>query len=405
MILRAIVIAALVALFPCWLRADNWPGWRGPGNLGISAEPRLPLEWGPEKNVRWKVALQGAGVGTPVIWGERIFLTASDTRLNDRLHVLCYHRDDGRLLWHTRLFGTAPTDLYAPGGMAASTPATDGKALYVLFGTGELAALDFEGRPLWIRSLAEEYGPFRNRWGLGTSPVLAEGTLYVQIDHWSQSYLLAVDPVSGANRWKADRPAAVNWTSPLALRRAGRLEIVTFGTRHVRSYDAADGKELWQVEGLGDQCIPTPVLADEFLLACSGESTLAIRLDDGRGDLTRSHVAWVNKKASAFVPTPLAYQGLLYIPGAKGFVTCLEARTGKEVYKERLGGQFEASPIGGAGRVYLASKEGVVTVLRAGPSFEVLASNTMGEMLVASPAPADGRIYLRGEKHLYCIEE
>jgi outer membrane protein assembly factor BamB len=396
-------VAILSVLLLCSLCADNWPGWRGPGNLGISAEQQLPLEWGAQKNVRWKVPLHGAGVSTPVVWNERIFLTASDGRLNDRLHVLCYHRDDGRLLWHSRLFGTAPTDLYAPGGMAVSTPATNGKALYVLFGTGELAALDFEGHPLWIRSLAQEYGPFRNRWGLGTSPILADGTLYVQIDHWSQSYLLAIDPATGANRWKADRPAAVNWTSPLAVRVQGRREIITFGTRSVRSYDATDGKELWHVNGMGEQCIPSPLLSEELLLACSGDNTLAIRLDGGQGDLTRSNVAWVNKKASAFVPTPLLYQGLLYIPGSKGFITCLDPRTGKEVYKDRLGGQFEASPVGGAGRIYLASKEGVVSVLRAGARFEVLASNDMGEMLVASPALADGRLYLRGEKHLFCI--
>lgn len=405
MTLRACAAGLIALALAGPSRADDWPGWRGPGNRGVSAEARLPLKWGPAENVRWKVPLHGAGVSTPVIAGERVFLTASDGRLNDRLHVTCYHAGDGRLLWHTRLFGSAPTDLYAPGGMAVPTPAADDRAVYVLFGTGDLAALDLEGRPLWVRSLAEEFGPFRNRWGLGTSPVLADGTLYVQIDHWSQSYLLAVDPRTGADRWKADRPTAVNWSSPLAVRVGGRQEIITFGTRHVRSYDATSGQELWHVAGLHDQCIPTPVVQGDLLLACSGESTLGIRLDGARGDLTRSHVAWVNKKAAAFVPTPLLDQGLLYIPGAKGFVTCLDAATGREVWKERLAGQFEASPVGGAGRVYLASKEGVVTVLRAGPSYDLLASNAMGEMLVASPAPAAGRLYLRGEKHLYCIEE
>ncbi len=364
-----IVVAALVLVLPGSLRAEDWPGWRGPTNLGISTEKNLPLEWGPQKNVRWKVVLQGAGVGTPVVWADHVFLTASDGRLNDQLHVRCYHRDDGRLLWHTRLFGTAPTDLYPAGGMAASTPVTDGRALYVLFGTGELAALDFAGKPLWIRSLAEEYGPFRNRWGLGTSPILVEGTLYVQIDHWSQSYLVAVDPQTGANRWKTARPTAVNWSSPLAVRIGGKLEIITFGTRQIRSYDAGAGQELWHVEGLGEQCIPSPAVADDLLVACSGDNTLAVRLQPGQGDLTQSHVAWINKKAGAFVPSPLAYQGLLYIPLGKGFVTCLDTRTGKEVYKERLGGQFEASPVGAAGRVYFTGKEGVVTVVRAGPKF------------------------------------
>lgn len=395
----------VLVLLACGLGAENWPGWRGPGNRGISSETDLPLSFGPGKNVRWKVDLHGAGVSTPVVWGDRVFLTASDGRLDDRLHVFCYRVDDGKLLWHTRLFGSSPTDLYPAGGMAVPTPATDGQALYVLFGTGELAALDFDGRPIWIRSLAEEYGPFRNRWGLGTSPVLVRGTLYVLIDHWSQSYLLAIDPATGRHRWKADRPTAVNWSSPLAVEVKGKLEIITFGTRHVRSYDAADGKELWSVEGLHDQCIPSPLVAGDLLLVCSGENTMAIKLDGSRGDLTKTHVAWLNRKANAFVPSPLLYHDHLYIPTSKGFLLCLDPRTGAEVYKERLTGQFEASPVGGADRVYLASKEGIVTVLRAGGQFEVLASNDMGESVVASPAFSAGRLFLRGAKHLYCIEE
>src|SRR5437870_3908914 len=249
-----------VLLIPSVAHADNWPQWRGPGNRGISAEKDVPLEWSATKNVRWKVKLDGAGVSQPIVWGERVFLTASDGRLNDRLHIYCYARADGKLLWHSKLFGSAPTDLYPLGGMAVPTPATDGKLVYVLFGTGELAAFDMDGKPAWIRSLADEYGPFRNRWGLGTSPILHGETLYVQIDHWSQSYLLAVEAKSGKNRWKADRPGSVNWTSPLPVQIKDRLEIVTFGTNFVRSYDADKGTELWRVEGMHFQCIPSPVV-------------------------------------------------------------------------------------------------------------------------------------------------
>src|SRR5437667_9327 len=220
--------------------ADNWPQWRGPGNHGISKETKLPLEWSSTKNVRWKVKLDGAGVSQPIVWDDRVFLTASDGRLNDRLHVYCYARKDGKLLWHAKLFGSAPTDLYPPGGMAVPTPATDGKLVYVLFGTGDLAALDFDGKPTWIRSLADEYGPFRNRWGMGTSPILVGGMLLVQVDHWSQSYLLAVDPKTGANRWKTNRPTSVNWSSPLAVKVNGEQQIVTIGTNHVRGYDASN---------------------------------------------------------------------------------------------------------------------------------------------------------------------
>jgi outer membrane protein assembly factor BamB len=403
---RSVPLVALALLIPVLAaRAENWAGWRGPNNLGISHESKLPLTWSATTNVRWKVPVPGAGVSAPVVWDDRIVLTASDGRLNDRLHVFCYHRDDGRLLWHTRLFGSAPTDLYAPGGMAVPTPATDGKALYVLFGTGELAALDFAGKPLWIRSLAEEYGPFRNRWGMGTSPILAGGLLLVQVDHWSQSYLLAVDPRTGSNRWKTERPAAVNWTSPLVVSQRGKQEIITIGTYFVRGYDLASGKELWQVEGTHQQCIPSPVIEDDLIIACSGENTMAIRLDGTGGDLTKTNVVWKNKKVNAFVPSPLLYEGHVYVPADKGYVTCLNVQTGKQAWKERLGDQFHASPVAGAGRIYFATKEGLTRVIKAGPEFELLASNDIGESIVASPAIAGGRIYLRSEKHVFCIEE
>ena len=289
--------------------------------------------------------------------------------------------------------------------MAVPTPATDGKNVYLLFGTGDLAALDFDGKPVWIRSLAEEYGPFRNRWGMGTSPILVGETLYVQVDHWSQSYLLAVNAGTGANRWKTDRPTSVNWSSPLAVKVKDRLEIVTFGTNFVRSYDADKGHELWRVDGMHFQCIPSPVVMGDLVFACSGENTMAIKMDGRRGDLTNSNVLWKNKKAHAFLPSPLVYQEHLYLPGDRNFVTCYEAKTGTQVWKERLGNEFHASPVGAADRVYIATKEGSVKVVRAGANYELLADNRMGEMIIASPAISNGQIFLRGEKHLFCIGE
>ena len=402
--MRHVVVSLLLsALTAPALRADNWPGWRGPTNQGVSREQDLPLEWAKDKNVRWKVPVPGAGVSAPVVWNEQIFLTASDGRLNDRLHVFCYHRSDGKLLWHTKLFGSAPTDLFAPGGMAVPTPATDGKHLFVLFGTGELAALDFDGQPVWIRSLAEEYGPFRNRWGMGTSPILLGDLLLVQVDHWSQSYLLAVDPRTGVNRWKTNRPSSVNWSSPLPVKVNGEQQIVTIGTNHVRGYDASNGGELWSVEGTHFQCIPSPVANGDLLVACSGDNTMAIKLDGTTGDLTKSHVVWKSTKAKAFLPSPLVYEGLIYLPLDKEFVVCLDARTGKQHWKERLGDQFYASPVAGAGRVYIPAYSGVIRVVKAGPTFELLAENDLGERVVASPALSGGQIFIRTEKHLFCI--
>ena len=401
--MRLSLIITLCSLTTGVARADNWPAWRGPNHDGTTSEKNLPVEWSTTKNLRWKAPLKGAGASSPIVWNEFVFLTASEGRLNDQLFVYCYHRDDGRVVWQTRLLGSAPTDLYPPGGMAVPTPVTDGRRLFVLFGTGDLACLDFEGKPLWIRSLAEEYGPFRNRWGMATSPILVEDSLIVQVDHWSESYLLAIDPATGGNRWKTLREASVNWSTPLPVRLKDRTQLVTCGSYFVRGYDAKTGTQLWWTEGLGMQCIPTAVVEKDSIIASSGESTLAIHLDRRTGDVSKSNIAWTNKKANAFIPSPLVRQGLVYVSADKGIVTCLDVRTGKQVWKERLGEEYHASPVSADEKIYFVSKQGVTHVIRAGRTFELLAENDLGETVVASPALSNGRIYIRGDKHLFCV--
>jgi outer membrane protein assembly factor BamB len=402
MIRRTLFVLLLIFLSTP-VAAENWPGWRGPTSMGISAEANLPVEWSNTKNIRWKVELHGAGVSAPVVWGNRVFLTASDGRLNDRLHVFCYHRKDGKLLWHSRFFGTAPTDLFAPGGMAVPTPVTDGKQLFTLFGTGDLMCLDFAGKPVWIRSLAQEYSPFRNRWGMGTSPILVGDNLIVQVDHWSQSYLLCVHAKTGANRWKTDRDASVNWSSPVAVKFKDHDELIVLGTYRAMGYDLNTGSERWQVRGMGMQCIPSPIVEGNILVAASGENTMAIKLDGKSGNLTDSNVLWINKKAAAYLPSPVLYKGQVYIAGDRGINTCLDAAKGTVLWKKRMGDQYYASPVAGDGKIYFPSREGLVFVVKSGPQYELLAKNDMGEGIVASLAISDGQIFLRGEKHLFCI--
>jgi outer membrane protein assembly factor BamB len=387
----------------------HWPGWRGDDASGVAAAKGFPAKWSATRNVRWKVALEGAGVSTPIVWDDRIFLTASDGRLNDRLHVWCYHRDDGRPLWHTRLFGSAaPEGLFAPGGMAVPTPATDGKRVWTLFGTGDLVCLDVEGKPVWLRSLAQEYGPFRNRWGMAASPVLVDDMLIVQVDHFGQSYLLAVDAATGVTRWRTPRDATVNWSSPIVASIKGQKQVIVAGTYRVKGYDLHKGSELWSVSGMPMQCIPTPVVSGGrlFALATKDSCTLAIRLDGDRGDLTDSHTLWKVKSGAAAIPSPLALGEYYYFVEDTGLANCLNAASGTRVWRERLGGsKYHASPVACADQLYFASVEGVVTVVKAGPVFKVLGRNDVGEAIVASPALSDGRIFIRGEKHLFCIEE
>lgn len=394
----------------CWLvavsaYADDWPGWRGPGGLGISAEKHPPVEWSAAKNIRWKVPLPGVGMSTPVIWGNRIFLTASDGRDNLRLHVLCFDRADGRTVWHTRLFGSASSEgLYAQGGMAVPSVATDGQRVYAVFGSGDLVALDFDGKPVWIRSLAQEYGPFRNRWGMAASPLLLDDLLVVLVDHWAPSYLLGVDPKTGTTRWKTDRRASVNWSSPITVNVASGTQVIAIGTNHVNGYDAQSGRELWDLPGMQEQCVPSAVARDGIVYAVSGRQgpTFAIDLRNGKPSL-----AWKSSKRwGGFIPSPVCYGDLYYLgPDEAGIGTCLEAATGKELWRERLGGQYQASPVAADGKIYYTNLDGVVTVIKAGPKFEVLAKNELGEAILGSPAFAYGQLFLRGETHLFCIGE
>lgn len=399
---------ALLLLLPAPLFGENWAGWRGPGSRGISSEEQLPTRWSKTENVLWKAPLFGAGVSQPIVWGDHVFVTSSDDRDNRRQHLLCYHRKDGRLLWHNRYFGSAVSEgQYAPGGMAVSTPTADGERVYALFGTGDLVCVDFEGSPVWIRSLAQEYGKFSNRWGMASSPLLVGNALLVQVDHFGESYLLNIDRKTGANRWRTKRETAVNWTSPVAVEIQGKTQIITAGTKRVQAYDLETGKELWSFRGLHEQCIPTPLVCDNRLYLVEGEGhhTVALRLDDAQGDRTTSHLLWREKTTGAQIPSPLCAKGLYYYVEDQGFAACRDAATGKLIWRERLQGKYSASPVAGAGKLYCTSQAGVVTVLALGEEYRFLARNDVGEMIVASPALSQGCVFLRGEKHLYCIGE
>lgn len=403
---RTTVALLMAALAACTARAENWPGWRGPASSGVSAETGLPVKWSGTQSVRWKAPLEGVGVSNPVIWGDRVFLTSADGRNNDQLHLHCYHVDDGRLLWKANFFGSSLSDgQFAPGGMAVPTPATDGKHVYALFGTADLFCVDFDGKPVWIRSLAQEYGSFRNRWGMSSSPLLHQGSLFVLVDHWAESYLLSIDAATGANRWRTIRELSIGWASPIPVRVNGKTQIIAAGNYAVKGYDFETGAALWTVGGMEMQCLPTPVpQGDRLFIGCTkGHVATALRLDGLRGEAAAGNVLWKGKRKGAFIPSPIVLGDHYYFVEESGVGNCLSTATGAEVWRERLNGKYFSSPFAGDGKVYFANEDGVVTVLKAGPKFEVLARNPLGEKLVASPALAGGRIFLRGDKHLYCI--
>lgn len=403
----------------------DWPGWRGPGAQGLSSDTGLPVSWGEGRNVVWKARLAGTGTSSPIVVGDLVVVTsqvgsyASDREGAPRLArdegalaaqenaikkadgplglvVEAFGRVDGKLAWTFRmaLEGERP-ESHEKHNLATPTPVSDGKRVYAWFGNGQLVALDMAGRLVWKRNLAVEEGSFLNLWGHGSSPVVFGETLILLCDHRAAAYLLAVDLGTGKTRWKVDRGRGrVSHSTPVV---AGGALIVNSDQR-VDAYDPATGKLLWFMGSERQTPIPSAVFQDGTIYLSRGyrnSDVLAMR--------PGGEVKWRVPNGASYVPSVLVYQGLVYMTNEVGVVSCVEAATGKLVWKERLGGIFFASPVAGDGKVYLQSETGEVFVLKAGRRAEVLARNSLPERFLASPAIAGSRIFLRGDQELYGV--
>lgn len=389
--------------------ADNWPGWRGPSGNGVSGETNLPTRWSDTKGVVWKATVVGSGASSPAIWDERIFLTSADGPRNANLHVLCLSRDTGAELWHRQFWGTAPT-LYheQKGSMATPSPVTDGADIYAFFATGDVFSLDVDGNLNWHRSLASEYGPFENRFGASSSPLVYQDSVILQCDHYGGSYLLAIDKSTGANRWKIDRSEYwLSWASPTLVPIDGgeHFELVVSGSHKLDGFNPASGEKLWTVQGMSRECIPSPVHGNGFIYAVSGPggASLAIR-PGGRGDVTSTHVKWQNSRGAPFVPSAILVGEHYYLVHDEGVGSCLDAQTGKVHWQKRFSGRFTASPVAGDGKVYFTDEAGTTLVIAAEKdSFRQVAQNSVNEPVFSSPAISQGRFFVRTPEHLYCI--
>ncbi|HWB12688.1 MAG TPA: PQQ-binding-like beta-propeller repeat protein [Pirellulales bacterium] len=432
-----LVVASFAA---CWasehVHAENWPGWRGPARNGLSNETGLPVSWSEKQGVHWRVALPGSGISNPIVWGERVFVTSSDGRNQDELHLICLARDDGSEKWHLRLWGSAPT-LYHPtkSSMASPSPVTDGEHIFAFYGSGDVVCVDFDGGLVWQRSLASEYGPFENRFAASSSPLLYRDLLVLQCDHYGPSYLLAIDKATGANRWKADRPDVwLSWSSPqltppatgkaegelpVASPKRARVptttvapaitdvrdELLVCGSHRLDAYDPTTGEKLWTVGGLSRECVPTPVFGHGLIFATTGPNgqTVCVR-PGGKGDVTDSHVVWSNPRGSPFVPSPVLVGDRLYLVDDKGVGTCLDARSGRLAWRKRFGGAFTASPVAGDGKAYFCDESGqTIVVATDTDKYRELARNQLGEAIFASPAISQSRLFIRTATHLYCL--
>lgn len=400
------ILLACAATRPA--RAENWPGWRGAQRTGVSAETNLPKQWSATEGVLWKTPTPGSGSSNPIVWEDQVLITSSDGARQEDLHVMSFNLNDGQQRWHARLWGTSPT-LYFAGksSMATPTPVTDGEHVFAFFGTGDVFCLDMQGKLVWHRSLAAEYGAFENRFAASSSPLVYEDMLILQCDHYGASYALAIDKLTGANRWKTDRPECwLSWSSPqlAPVESEGRHELLLSGSHKLDALDPRTGQRLWTLRGMSRECIPTPVLGDGLIYAVSGPNaqTFCIR-PGGKGDVTETHVVWSSPRGAPFVPSGILVGQQYYLVDDKGVGTCLDAATGKVVWRKRFGGAFTASPVAGDGKIYFCDEAGNTIVAQAGPAYEELSRNAIDEPIYASPAISQGRIFLRTASHLMAI--
>lgn len=391
--------------------AENWPQFRGPQSQGISTETGLPVTWDASRNVRWKTPLPGPGHSSPIIWGNRIFLTAFKPATfgrftgSGRLAVLCLDRTTGKIVWEREVAARTIEDTHPTNSPASPTPVTDGTLVYVYFGSRGLIAYDFNGTLVWEKPL----GPFPNEWGSASSPVLYGNMLLLNLDTDADDFLLAVDKASGKTIWQTSRAGATrSWATPMIWNAGGQDEIVVSGSYRVKAYSPKDGKELWTVDGLTTWVTPTPVTAHGLLFVTAngpgGNITMAIR-PGGRGNITNTHVAWRYERAAPYISSPVVVGDYLYTVRNGGVMTCLNARTGALAWQQRLpaGGDYYSSLLAADGKIYALSEDGIATVLAAKPAYEPLAANRLGERCMASIAVSEGLLFIRSDESLFAI--
>lgn len=431
---RAPLIVMIVAGVAT-LEAQNWPGFLGPGGAGVGQGATPPISWDVQssRNVAWAAEMPGLGHSSPVVWGDRIFLTtavapgaaAQSLALGDvdragtdpapdlirhRWQLLAIDRASGRILWQrTAHDGVPRVKRHAKASHASATPATDGRVVVALMGSEGLFAFDMSGKLLWRQDLGVLAVGLADdptlEWGPASSPVIDGGRVIVQNDRYDESFLIAFDLATGKELWRSTRDEMPAWSTPLVHRTADRATIVTSSPRFIRGHDAGTGRERWRLaDPQGEVKVTTPVPAGELAIVTggypsAGRPILAIRPADGS-------IAWRLDRGSPYTTTPLAYEGLLYVLTDNGILSAYRLRDGERVYQQRVSrtaGAFSASPVAADGRLYLTSEDGELFVIRAGDTFELLATNDMGEVCMATPALSGELLIVRTKSHLFAL--
>ena len=411
----------------------NWPQWRGPLGTGVAPNADPPVEWSETKNVRWKVALPGKGHSTPIVWGDRIFLTTAvpygealppkhstapgthdgvPVTQRHEFVVLAVNRRDGKILWQKSVHKKLPNEGgHTTGSLASNSAVTDGEHVFAYFGSHGLYCLDMHGEVKWQK----QFGEMQTKHGHGesASPVLHGDKVFVNWDHDGPCFVAAFDKRTGGQVWKVDRDEETSWSSPIVIENEGRAMLIVAGTNRVRAYDPATGQVIWECGGLSSNIVATPVAADGMLFAGSSyekRAFLAIRLDRAKGDITGTdRIAWSRSRGTPYVPSPLLYGDSLYfLTHYQGILSRVDAVTGADKPGAiRLGniGNIYASPVAGGGRVYVTDLDGKTIVVSHDDQPKILAFNTLDDEFAASAAIVGRELFLRGKGHLYCIAE
>jgi outer membrane protein assembly factor BamB len=413
-------------------KLGNWPDWRGPLVNGTAPKGDPPMTWDEKTNVKWKTALPGRGSSTPIVWGDRVFvLTAIDTGRQARPEdlpkpdpkfevktkppttyhqfvVLCFDRQTGKERWRQIAAEAVPHEGYQPThSYAAFSPTTDGKHLYVSFGSRGVFCYDLDGKQIWKRELGWMHT--RLGWGEGASPALHGDALVVNWDQEAGSFYACLDARTGETRWKIERDEVTTWATPPLVEHKGRTQVIAPGTKHVRSYDLKDGSLIWTGGAMTVNCIPSPLAANGVVYVMSGYRgavAYAISLD-ATGEVG-DKLVWTYQRGTPYVPSPLLVGERLYFTqGNEPILTCLDIKTGKPLIdRQRLPGlsSIYASPACAAGRIYITGRDGTTLVVKQADKLEVLATNRLDDPIDASPAVVGKQLFLRGEKYLYCVE-
>jgi len=395
--------------------AENWPCFRGPTRQGISNEKGVPLEWSQASNIVWKRPIPGEGWSSPIVFDERVFVTtATDGGASFRL--LCLDRLTGTVLWNKQVLRQKPGHKQNFNSYASSSPVTDGRRVYVLAFDGTLAAVSMEGSVIWTHREFEYYSEH----GLGVSPILYRDLLIVPFDGsssgpdkklgwqkpWDQALILALDKNTGNVQWRGRRGSSrIAHITPQVLSENGRDQLVSSAGNVVQGFNLKTGERIWTVSSPGEGVVPSVVIGDGLIFTTSGfgDSTIRAVRTGGKGDVTKTHIAWESTDDVSKIPSMLYVRPFLFLVTETGVAKCLRAETGEVLWRERLEGRYSASPIWADGRIYFLSEQGKTTVVQAGGEFKVLAENELNEKCCASPAVSQKHIFIRSENNLYCI--